>query len=109
MRVDGTTHGLETPPKLDRRKKHEVDVVVDRIAVRQKSRGRIAEAVELALSLIAWRDGLVPATLNHQTPDPACPINVSGDHREVDGDTVLSVNYALTGQAVAAVVASERT
>ncbi|MEM1305034.1 MAG: excinuclease ABC subunit A, partial [Planctomycetota bacterium] len=51
VRVDGKTHELETPPKVDRRKKHDVAVVVDRIAVRAKSRARIAEAVELALSV----------------------------------------------------------
>ncbi|MEN1681459.1 MAG: excinuclease ABC subunit UvrA, partial [Planctomycetota bacterium] len=51
VRVDGKIHELAKPPKVDRRKKHDVSVVVDRIAIRQKSRARIAEAVESALSL----------------------------------------------------------
>lgn len=51
VRVDGKTHLLEKPPKLDKRKKHEVAIVVDRISVREKSRGRIAEATEVALAL----------------------------------------------------------
>ncbi len=51
VRVDGRTHELDKPPKVDRRTKHEVAVIADRITVRQKSRGRIAEAVEGALAL----------------------------------------------------------
>ncbi len=51
VRIDGHTHALEQTPKLDRRRKHEVDVVVDRIIVRQAERGRIAESVENTLSL----------------------------------------------------------
>lgn len=68
------------------------------------SSGAAGGAIELALALIAWRNGVVPATLNYETPDPACPVNVSNEHREASGDALLAVNYALTGQAVAAVV-----
>lgn len=68
------------------------------------SSGAAGGAVELALSLIGWRHGLVPATLNYETPDPACPVNVSSEHRPADGDAMLALNYALTGQAVAAVI-----
>src|SRR5690606_21547229 len=50
VRVDGVTHALDDPPDLDRRRKHEVDVVVDRVVVRASERSRIAEGVETALS-----------------------------------------------------------
>lgn len=68
------------------------------------SSGAAGGAVELALALAAWREGIVPATLNYLTHDPDCPVNVSMEHREARGDGLLAVNYALTGQAVAAVV-----
>ena len=68
------------------------------------SAGAAGGSVELALALIAAKQGVVPATLNYETADPACPLNLAADHREVAGDAMLAVNHALTGQAVAAVV-----
>ncbi|HEY2762118.1 MAG TPA: excinuclease ABC subunit A, partial [Pirellulales bacterium] len=53
MRIDGVTHSVDEPPTIDRRRKHEVEVIVDRITVRpgSDSRSRIAGSVETALSL----------------------------------------------------------
>ncbi len=51
VRVDGQIYELETPPTIDRRRKHDVAVVIDRITVRHNARARIAEAVESALSM----------------------------------------------------------
>lgn len=51
VRVDGQTYSIEDAPDLDRRGRHEVDVIVDRIIVKKESRGRIAESVEMALSM----------------------------------------------------------
>ena len=51
VRVDGTTYGIDEVPSIDKRKRHEVDVVVDRIMISQKSHSRIADSVESALSL----------------------------------------------------------
>ncbi|MGW3566411.1 excinuclease ABC subunit UvrA [Streptomyces sp. NPDC000941] len=50
-RVDGRVHALATPPALDRRKKHSIDVVVDRVAVKPGVRQRLTESVETALGL----------------------------------------------------------
>ena len=36
-RVDGETHPLDDPPKLDKQKKHTIEVVVDRLAVKASS------------------------------------------------------------------------
>ena len=49
VRVDGEVHPLEAPPKLDKKFKHTIELVVDRIKVRKQDRMRIAESVELAL------------------------------------------------------------
>jgi len=50
-RVDGTTYRLDEMPSIDRRRKHQVEVVVDRVAVSAKGRSRIAGSVETALDL----------------------------------------------------------
>ncbi|MBB5233023.1 excinuclease ABC subunit A [Deinococcus budaensis] len=51
VRVDGTLYELEEAEKLKLEKfeKHDVDVVVDRVTLRDSDRSRIAESVELGL------------------------------------------------------------
>ena len=49
VEVDGAMHKLEAAPKLDKKKKHDLSLVVDRITVREADRTRLVEAVELAL------------------------------------------------------------
>ena len=50
-RVDGEWIELSDPPPLDRYRRHDIDVVIDRLAVQETARGRIAEALELALQV----------------------------------------------------------
>ena len=47
--IDGKVFGLDDLPALDKKKKHSVALVVDRVVLRASERGRVAEAVELAL------------------------------------------------------------
>jgi excinuclease ABC subunit A len=49
VRVDGKVYALDELPALDKKKKHTVDLVVDRLVVRAGERARLAEAVELAV------------------------------------------------------------
>jgi excinuclease ABC subunit A len=51
IRVDGKSFSLDNPPQIDHRRKHAVEVVVDRNVIRPNNRTRIAEAVEVALDL----------------------------------------------------------
>ena len=52
MRVDGKTHSRRRSRRtIDRRRKHQVEVVIDRVIVRPDARSRIADSVENALSL----------------------------------------------------------
>ncbi len=51
VRVDGTLQSLEDEIVLDKKKKHSIEVVVDRIVAGPEQRGRLAEAVEAALSM----------------------------------------------------------
>ena len=50
-RTNGETHALDEPPKLDKQKKHTIEVVVDRIAVKESSKRRLTDSVETALNL----------------------------------------------------------
>ncbi|CAN5217913.1 excinuclease ABC subunit UvrA [soil metagenome] len=51
VRVDGTVHELESAPRLKKNQKHDIEVVVDRLTVDPKYRGRLADSVETALDL----------------------------------------------------------
>ncbi len=51
VRVNGETHTLDDPPKLDKQKKHTIEVVVDRLAVKASSKRRLTDSVETALRL----------------------------------------------------------
>ncbi len=55
-RVNGETHALDDPPTLDKQKKHTIEVVVDRLAVKETAKRRLTDSVETALRLA---DGLV--------------------------------------------------
>lgn len=57
--VDGQVHNLaDEPPKLAKQKKHTIDVVVDRLQVKESMQQRLTESVETALGIA---DGLVLA------------------------------------------------
>ncbi|MBB6520844.1 excinuclease ABC subunit UvrA [Pseudoteredinibacter isoporae] len=50
-RIDGLVVDLDDAPKLDKKKKHTIEVVVDRFKVRDDLQLRIAESIETALNL----------------------------------------------------------
>ena len=50
-RIDNIVTDLDTPPALDKKRKHTIEVVVDRFKVRTDLRLRIAESLETALGL----------------------------------------------------------
>jgi len=61
-------------------------------------------SLELAASLLGLKNGVVPATLNHQTPDPACPVNViAGSPRPAKQAHVLKISVTPMGQCAALV------
>ena len=49
VRVDGQLYGMEDIPALDKNKKHTIDLVIDRLVIKDGIRGRLADSVELAL------------------------------------------------------------
>ncbi|MEM8684413.1 MAG: excinuclease ABC subunit UvrA [Pseudomonadota bacterium] len=61
-RINGEVYELDQPPKLDLRKKHTIEAIVDRFKVKEDMKQRLAESFETALRLadgvakIAWID-----------------------------------------------------
>lgn len=66
VRIDGEFYPIEEAPALDKKYKHDIEVVVDRIAVKPDIAQRLAESFEQALKLaeglayIDLADGVVP-------------------------------------------------
>ena len=56
VRVDGQVHQLSDPPTLKKQIKHDIEVVVDRLQVKQSQKQRLTDSVETALGLA---DGVV--------------------------------------------------
>ena len=50
VKVDGTVYDIADVPVLDKKLKHTIDVIVDRIIVRKGSEGRLADSLETAFS-----------------------------------------------------------
>ncbi len=63
VRVDGKIHDVNSVPALDKKKKHEISVLVDRVKVEEKNRARIADSVETALKAAG---GLVTIAKNKE-------------------------------------------
>ena len=73
-RVDGIAYDLSEEIKLEKNKKHEIDVVVDRLVIRPDITRRLTDSVEIAANLAG---GLVV-------------VNVVGEDRDI----LFSQNYA---------------
>jgi len=119
VRVNGETYDLSQVPKLNRRQNHDIAVVVDRLAVRQADRSRLADSIETALraadgtvEVMQQRGGgskttlfseryacpacglslpeLEPRQFSFNSPFGACPeCSGLGLRREVDAELVL--------------------
>ena len=78
VRIDGETHSLEQTPTIDRRRKHAVEVVIDRITVRADARSRIAGSIENAL---AMGKGVVHiAHAAEGLPEARWPVTIHSQH-----------------------------
>ncbi len=73
VRVDGEVRSLDDEITLDKKFKHTIEVVVDRIVIRETSLGRIAEAVEQATKLAQGNVGV------YLLPDRDAPEGAEGD------------------------------
>jgi excinuclease ABC subunit A len=126
-RVDGETHTLDAPPKLDKQRKHTIEVVVDRLAVKESSKRRLTDSVETALTLAGGlvvfdfvdtgeqlkfsekmacpnehaidTDELEPRSFSFNSPFGACPAcSGLGTRMEVDPELVVPNPRATLGE-----------
>ena len=68
VKIDGEFHEIEDAPKLDKKFRHDIDVVVDRIVVREGLETRLADSLRTALDLA---DGIANVeTATRGSPDP---------------------------------------
>ncbi len=75
VRVDGTIYDLTDDIELARTKKHDIDVIVDRLVIKEDIRNRLAESVETALK---YANNLVTIALTNgqeilYSSNYACP------------------------------------
>lgn len=69
--------------------------------------GAACGTLELAASLLAAKNGVLPAVLNYSQPDEKCPLNVvQGEHLTSSAKVILNLNVTAQGQAAAIVVAA---
>lgn len=77
VRVDGEVHEIDAVPKLDKNKKHTVEVVIDRLKVRDDVKQRLAESFETALRHAEGRAIAVEMDAGHEhwfSAKFACPV-----------------------------------
>ncbi|WP_225027124.1 excinuclease ABC subunit UvrA [Xinfangfangia pollutisoli] len=79
VKVNGTFHELEEPPTLDKKFRHNIDVVVDRIVVREGLETRLADSFRTALNLA---DGIAVIEIADEAAERttysekfACPVS----------------------------------
>ena len=65
-RIDGIVTDLDDAPELDKKKKHTIEVVIDRFKVREDLAQRLAESFETALELTDGLAGIVSMDDDHE-------------------------------------------
>ncbi len=57
-----------------------------------------SDIVDLSASIIALRDGFLPATLNFENADPNAPVQVSAEKTLLNNGKFISIGFSSTGQ-----------
>ena len=80
-RVDGVTYYLEEEITIDKKKKHNIEIVIDRLKVSPDRRSRLAESIEAALKLsggyvVIAPEGKAEYTMTENYSCPDCEISM---------------------------------
>ncbi len=78
IRIDGTTFEIDAAPVIDHRRRHQIEVVIDRIVVRAQQTSRLAESIETALNL--GQGTLHVAHVDAQKPEPDWQVEKFSQH-----------------------------
>ncbi len=129
VRVDGVVYSLDEFPELDKKYKHSIEIVVDRIVMNQDQLSRVTQSVEQALDIA---DGVVeildvdadethvysqryacidhpnedipelePRLFSFNAPQGACPVCTGlGSRLEVDPDLVFNPKLTISEGAI---------
>lgn len=117
-RVDGVVYALDEFPELDKKLKHTIEIIVDRLVNNEESRGRLSQSVEQGLEIADGKlrianaednsehlyslmyacidhpevaiPELEPRTFSFNSPHGACPVCTGlGSRLEVDPELVI--------------------
>jgi excinuclease ABC subunit A len=87
VRIDGDVHDLSDKIRLDDKQRHDIEVVVDRLVLKEKVRSRLADSVETALKI---GDGMAIANIVGVPRSSEGNGRKSGPARAIEtGDDVL--------------------
>ncbi len=95
LKVDGEFYEIADAPTLDKKLKHDIDVVVDRISVKDDIKARLAESFETALELA---DGIAIAELAGETDERGDPKRITFSQKfacPVSGFTIAEIEPRL--------------
>jgi len=90
VRIDGALYDIEDAPTLDKKFKHDIEVVVDRLVIREGLESRLADSFETALNLA---DGI--AFVDDADVKPKKKTKTTGIQDNIpEGRTVFSAKFA---------------
>jgi excinuclease ABC subunit A len=93
VRIDGVFYEIDEAPALDKKYKHDIEVVVDRIVVREGIETRLADSFEQALKLAEGLAFVDPADADAAEASAADKKLVAGEHAP-PGRITLSEKFA---------------
>ena len=78
LKVDGTIYEIDEVPKLKKKFKHNIDVLVDRLVVKKNIQQRLAESIEIGLTLsdgLIYLENLDTKKISTYSSKFACPVS----------------------------------
>jgi len=78
VKVDGELHDIDNVPPLDKKRKHTIEIVVDRLVIRDGLQSRLSESFEVALDLadgLAFIENADDGTRTAFSAKFACPVS----------------------------------
>lgn len=69
--------------------------------------GPAGATIETCAMLHALKSNVIPGTINYETPDENCPVNVISEHLEQEQQAAIKLSSSVTGQKVAVLFEAE--